>query len=97
MILENWISKYREVRDAVRVDACVSEFKSLIGGKRLVLYGAGTLGTMTYELLRQFDVKVEFVVDKGLLKNNCIIHGFSVVGWFHELHRREFSGSEGAS
>lgn len=73
MDIQAWVKTYTssvhvyEVTnlDASKAKRIVDDFKSALSGKKIVLYGAGTVGRVFYELLEELDIGVEYAVDKN--------------------------------
>lgn len=73
MDIQKWIETYSsnayiyKVKDFSEVEArqIIDDFKQALSNRKIIFYGAGTVGRVFYQLLKELDIAVEFVVDKN--------------------------------
>lgn len=73
MNIQKWIETYSanayvyKVKDFSKAEAqqIIDDFKQALAGKRVVFYGAGAVGRVSYQLLKELGIAVEFAVDKN--------------------------------
>lgn len=73
MNIQEWIDTYStnayvyKVKDFSREEAqrIIDDFKQALAGKKIIFYGAGVVGRVSYLLLKELGMTVEFVVDRN--------------------------------
>lgn len=73
MNIQEWIDRYStnayiyKVKDISKAEAqqIIDDFKQALAGKKIIFYGAGVVGRVSYLLLKELGMTVEFVVDRN--------------------------------
>lgn len=74
MDIFKWADKYASQADVYQVlntnmeqeaASIIKEFKEALAGKKIVLWGAGTVGRMFYLLLKEMGIVVNCIIDRG--------------------------------
>lgn len=66
MNLEKWVEKYNgNIFDEEKAANSINEFKKVLEGKKILLYGMGILGLSTLELFAEIGVTPDYLVDRN--------------------------------